>query len=156
LTSNKEYLEVKEWFAKELSELKFSPIVTVALYITRSASTTYTTSDQGNREMIISQSPSLYRRDPEKADIEKSDPEKHATIYSKPSPTLESNITEVIGRPDIDVKVGNIVAGMGAHERAIVAACGPAGLMAKTRRVVAALVSTQDKSLTLHCERFGW
>ena len=62
----------------------------------------------------------------------------------------------VLGRPDIGAKVHGIVAGTEAHERIIVAACGPDSLMMEARRVVAALVATQDRSVTLHCEQFGW
>lgn len=104
----------------------------------------------------ISQSPSLSGGDLEKIDREMTGPGKSATIHSRLSSTSESNLSVVIGRPDIRVGVGDIVAGTGAHEKTIVAACGPAGLTTETRRVVAALVSTQDRNVTLHCEQFGW
>lgn len=62
----------------------------------------------------------------------------------------------VLGRPDISAIVRDLVASTGAHERTIVAACGPNSLMAETRGVVAGLVASESRSVTLHCEQFGW
>jgi hypothetical protein len=78
------------------------------------------------------------------------------SVLSRPSSTAESSISVIRGRPDIGAKVHDIVAGIEAHERIIVAACGPDSLMMETRRAVAALVATQDRSATLHCEQLGW
>jgi hypothetical protein len=143
------YPEIKTWFAKELSELSSSPHVTLTVHVTRSASvicTTASNSDMDKIEIMTSHTPSL----------SKPDPEKTMPVHTRASSTSESNISMVPGRPDIGAKIQDIVARTEAHKRIIVAACGPDSLMMEARRAVAALMASQDTSVTLHCEQFGW
>lgn len=116
------------------------------MHITRPASTTCSATLQNDKETMIYREPSLA----------KSDSEKTMTVLTRESSRSESNISIIPGRPDVAAKIQGIVACTETHEKTIVAACGPDGLMNQTRRIVAALVASQDRSVTLHCEQFGW
>jgi hypothetical protein len=79
------------------------------------------------------------------------------SALSRPSSsTADLGIQEVLSRPDIGATIRELVAGTESNERTIVAACGPNSLMTETREVVAGLVTSQSRSVTLHCEKFGW
>jgi hypothetical protein len=62
------------------------------------------------------------------------------------------------GRPDVESLVKGYVAAAESREKIIVGACGPAGLMDITRRMVADLVSDGGKgaAVDLHLEQFEW
>lgn len=143
---------MKNWFEKELTELNASPLVKLTIYVTRTLNARTPTNEKQMTEQAIIQAPSF-----EKSDADISDPEKAVRASGSCSPTRpESTLPVMLGRPDISATVRGIVSTTGEHERAIVAACGPESLMRETRSVVGELVKKSERSITLHCEQFGW
>jgi hypothetical protein len=62
----------------------------------------------------------------------------------------------MLGRPDISATIRDIVGAIDDHERTIVVACGPESLMREAQGVAGALMESSGRSVTLHCEQFGW
>jgi Ferric reductase NAD binding domain len=141
---------MKDWFAKELDELNGSPLVKLTIYVTRAVTA---------ESLVIKESisPPTQTSSFEKSENNLSDPEKSASaLESFASDTQSSTLSVMDGRPDISAEIRAIVSGMEEHERTIVAACGPESLMKETRAVVGDLVVSSGRSVTLHCEQFGW
>jgi hypothetical protein len=144
--------EMKNWFEKELAELNLSPLVKLTIYVTRTLNARARTGEKQSAEQAIIQASSF-----EKPDADISDPEKAAVTSGSCSPTTpESTVPIILGRPDISSRVRDVVSATGEPERTIVAACGPESLMNETRSVVGELVKSSERSVTLHCEQFGW
>jgi ferredoxin-NADP reductase len=91
----------------------------------------------------------------EKSDAHIADPEISASGSCSPTAS-ESTLPVMLGRPDISATIRTIVDAINEHERTIVAACGPESLMKETRGVVGDLAANSGRSVTLHCEQFGW
>jgi hypothetical protein len=146
------FSEMKNWFPKELNELSNSPLVNVRVHVTRSfnAGDSSPTSEKQKPGQRVTQVQSF-----EKSDIGIPDPEKSGSGSCAPL-TPESNVPVVLGRPDITAMIRSIVGATEVYERTIVAACGPDSLMKETRIVVGDLVANSERSVTLHCEQFGW
>lgn len=143
-------LDMKIWFEKELAELSISPLVKLTIYVTRTLNAMNLTNEKQASNEAITQAPSFGKSD---ADI--ADPEKLASISGSSSPqTL--NLPVMLGRPDISATIQHIVGATDDHERTIVAACGPESLMSEARDIVGVLMKSSGKSVTLHCEQFGW
>ena len=142
---------MKEWFEKELDELNRSPMLKLTVYVTRTLNVRTPDNEQRNLENDTANESNF-----EKSTIV-SDPEKAASVSGSCSPTTrESPFPVILGRPDISAVTRSIVGATEEHDRTIVAACGPESLMSETRYVVADLVTSSGRSLTLHCEQFGW
>jgi hypothetical protein len=138
---------MKEWFTRELSELSSSPHVSVKLHLTRSSNSSTTTSvSKTEKDIEIEATQSQFA---------KSDPEKSGSISSI-SVRSNSKFAEIQRRPDISSTLGELVVATEAHERTIVAACGPDGMMRDIRDAVVGLVGKGDRSVELHCETFAW
>lgn len=60
------------------------------------------------------------------------------------------------GRPDTATLIRQAVSSTPAHQRVLVAACGPDGLMRVVRDTTASLISGDGPGVELHCEQFGW
>ncbi|KAE8449041.1 hypothetical protein EG329_008629 [Mollisiaceae sp. DMI_Dod_QoI] len=137
--------EMQSWFEKELAELSVPSFVTLAIYVTRTIIASQNT-EQGSNEIVH-----------EIQNFEKSctDPEKSASGNCSPS-TPAMTLPVRLGRPDINAIIRSIASGTEEQERTIVAACGPKGLMRETCDVVGDLVVHSGRSVTLHCEHFGW
>ncbi|KAK2615104.1 hypothetical protein N8I77_001880 [Diaporthe amygdali] len=60
------------------------------------------------------------------------------------------------GRPDTATLIRDAVRSTPAHQRVLVAACGPDGLMRVVRDTTASLISGDGPGVELHCEQFGW
>lgn len=143
-------LDMKNWFEKELAELSISPLVKLTIYVTRTLNATNLTNEKQASNEPITQVPSFGKSD---ADI--ADPEKLTSTSGSTSPQTLS-LPVMLGRPDISATIRDIVGATDDHERTIVAACGPESLMREAKGVVGALVGSSGRSVTLHCEQFGW
>ncbi|KAE9368550.1 hypothetical protein N431DRAFT_547515 [Stipitochalara longipes BDJ] len=141
--------EMKEWFEKELAEMSSSPMVKLTVFVTRTPNVNTPGNEQQSTEQALMKESSF-----EKSKVD-SDPEKAASGSCSPTPR-ESNSPVLVGHPDISAVIHHIVSATEENERTIVAACGPESLMGETRCVVANLVATSRRSVTLHCEQFGW
>jgi len=139
---------MKEWFEKELIELSFSPLVKLTIHVTRALDA----STSGNEQQTVEKA-TAKESNSEKYKVD-SDPEK-ASGSCSPT-TRESTLPVMLGRPDISAAIRSIVGATEEHDRSIVAACGPDSLMSETRSVVADLVANSGRTITLHCEQFGW
>lgn len=60
------------------------------------------------------------------------------------------------GRPDTATLIREAVSSTPAHQRVLVAACGPDGLMRVVRDTTASLIRGDGPGVELHCEQFGW
>lgn len=60
------------------------------------------------------------------------------------------------GRPDTATLIREAVSSTPSHQRVLVAACGPDGLMRVVRDTTASLIRGDGPGLELHCEQFGW
>jgi NAD(P)H-flavin reductase len=142
--------EMKNWFEKELAELRGSPLVKLTVYVTRTLNARTPASEKQASEQAIDQAPSF-----EKSEAHITDPEKSASGSGSPT-TSQSSLAVLLGRPDISAAIRSIADATLEHEKTIVAACGPESLMQEARGVVADLVKSSGRSVTLHCEQFGW
>lgn len=90
-------------------------------------------------------------------DEEKGDTRKEIAV---PSSFLSSpsdfSVPSTIGRPNAGAKIHEVVNSTRSSDSIIVAACGPARLMLDVRQAVADVLSTGARSISLHCEQFGW
>jgi hypothetical protein len=99
------------------------------------------------------------------------DPEKKAdvfherhTTYTASNPPPESGDGDFIDRyhyvkaerPDVASLVQHAVTTTPNHDRVLVAACGPPGLMCVVRNTTAKLIRADGPGVELHCEQFGW
>jgi NAD(P)H-flavin reductase len=64
--------------------------------------------------------------------------------------------TTKVGRPEIKSVIQLAASRAAPHQRVLVMACGPKGLMKDVRNSVAANLHPGGPSLELHCEQFGW
>jgi hypothetical protein len=144
--------EMKNWFPTELTELSHCPLVKISIYVTGSinASQTSPKSEKQKSDQVVTEVRSV-----ERSDSAIFDPEKSGSGSCSPY-TTESTLPVTLGRPDISATIRSIVGAREEHERIIVAACGPKSLMRETRVVVGDLVANSGRSVTLHCEQFGW
>jgi hypothetical protein len=140
---------MKVWFEKELAELNLSPLVKLTVYVTRNLNERSPDNEQRSLVKDAMKDSSF-----EKSKID-SDPEKAASGSSSPT-ARGSALPVMLGRPDISAAIRSVVNATGESDRTIVAACGPESLMSETRGVVADLVASAERSVTLHCEQFGW
>ncbi len=143
-------LDMKNWFEKELAELSISPLVKLTIYVTQTMNAMDITNEKQTSNEAITQSPSFGKSD---ADI--ADPEKLTSTSGSSSPQKLS-LPVTLGRPDISATIRHIVGATDDHERTIVAACGPESIMREARDVVGALMKSSGRSVTFHCEQFGW
>lgn len=143
-------LDMKNWFEKELAELSISPRVKLSIYVTRTMNAMNLTNEKQASNEAITQAPSFRNSD---ADI--ADPEKLTSTSGCFSPQTLS-LPVMLGRPDISATIRHMVGASDDHERTIVAACGPKSLLREARGVVGDLVKSSGRSVTLHCEQFGW
>lgn len=60
------------------------------------------------------------------------------------------------GRPDTATLIREAVRSTPTHQRVLIAACGPNGLMCVVRDTTAGLISGDGPGVELHCEQFGW
>lgn len=60
------------------------------------------------------------------------------------------------GRPNTATLVRDAVSGTPAHQRVLVAACGPDSLVRVARQTTASLIRGDGPGVELHCEQFGW
>jgi hypothetical protein len=60
------------------------------------------------------------------------------------------------GRPDTATLIREAVRSTPPHQRVLIAACGPNGLMRVVRDTTASLISGDGPGVELHCEQFGW
>ncbi|ROV92348.1 hypothetical protein VMCG_09144 [Cytospora schulzeri] len=60
------------------------------------------------------------------------------------------------GRPDTATLIREAVSSTPPHQRVLVAACGPDGLMRVVRDTTASLIRGDGPGVELHCEQFGW
>ncbi|KAI3393953.1 hypothetical protein diail_3432 [Diaporthe ilicicola] len=82
-----------------------------------------------------------------------------ATTYSSAgSSTAADDHRDVLkaGRPDTATLIREAVQSTPPHQRVLVAACGPNGLMRVVRDTTASLIRTDGPGVELHCEQFGW
>ena len=143
---------MQHWFPNELVELRSSPIVNLTIYVTRSLSSSSASSTHEKQSPKSTVDRVL---DFEKPNVGGSDPEKDALGGCSPS-SPDSVQSFVLGRPDISTSIRDIVNRTVEEEGTIVAACGPESLMKETRATVRDLVASSGRSVTLHCEQFGW
>ena len=143
---------MQHWFPNELAELRSSPIANLTIYVTGSlgSSSASSTHEKQSSKQIVDRIPDF-----EKSDICVSDPEKDASGHCSPS-SPDSVQSLVLGRPEISASIRDIVSATTEEEGTIVAACGPESLMKETRATVGDLVASSGRSVTLHCEQFGW
>jgi hypothetical protein len=66
-----------------------------------------------------------------------------------------SSIME-LGRPDIDTVIKQAVDASHHDDRILVAASGPVTMLSSTRIAVKSCMSSQNASIHLHLEEFGW
>lgn len=140
-------LEAQSWFEKELKELSVSPLVTLTIYVTRSIGACTPLEKQAPNE-VITRAQSFEKSE--------TDPEKAASGSCSPTSPTTDTLPTMLGRPDISTTIRSIVSGTAEEERSIVAACGPVGLMKDVRDVVGDVVADSGRSVTFHCEQFGW
>jgi hypothetical protein len=130
--------------------LSISPLVKLTIYVTRTLNAMNLTNEKQASDEAITQAPSFG-----KSDADMADPEKLTSISGSSSPqTLILPV--MLGRPNISDTIQHIVGATDDHERTIVAACGPESLMSESRDIVGVLMKSSGKSVTLHCEQFGW
>lgn len=141
---------MKNWFAKELIELSASAKVKLSVYVTRTF--------QAEPVAIEEQIPTLPRISTlEELEKHVSDPEKSPSASERSASIVQgSSLPVMSGRPDISATIRAIVAGTEEEERTIIAACGPESMMKETRAIAGELVASSGRSITLHCEQFGW
>jgi hypothetical protein len=60
------------------------------------------------------------------------------------------------GRPDAAALIREAVSSTPAHERVLVAACGPSEMMKTVRDTAAKCIRPDGPGVELHCEQFGW
>lgn len=60
------------------------------------------------------------------------------------------------GRPDASQIIRAAVAEMPAHQRVLVAVCGPDTLVNEVRNTTAECIRGDGPGIELHCEVFGW
>lgn len=60
------------------------------------------------------------------------------------------------GRPNISALISAVTKGAAQHERVVVGACGPEGMVKDARNAVAARVNVSGPSFDLHIESYGW
>jgi hypothetical protein len=159
--------EALSWFAKELTELQSSPLVTIHLHTTRSSSP-YFTSLEG-QDTPSPSSPTIMDDEKHIPDVSSSrnplyDIEKHPSAPTSPiSPATTTNpwdstssLSVIPGRPDVESLIKEVVRKAGDGDRIAIAACGPDGLMRTVRNTAAACIKIKGPSIELHCEQFGW
>jgi hypothetical protein len=112
--------------------------------------------DEGAQTPADYEKPSLARSTTEAdIDMEKGDSIKEAVIHNR-SVSLNSSMPVIFGRPVTTAKINEIMGSTEFSDSIIVAACGPDGLMREVRQAVACVVGAGKRSVTLHCEQFGW
>lgn len=81
-----------------------------------------------------------------------------ATAYSAAGSSTADEHRDVLkpGRPDTASLIREAVQSTSQHQRVLVAACGPNGLMRVVRDTTASLISGDGPGVELHCEQFGW
>jgi Ferric reductase NAD binding domain len=173
-------LEIFQWFAKELKELRASPRVNVILHSTRlnldrsppspisamspvipedkSEFVSHTPIDSEKIRVVhpaishspLSSSSSRFEHFPH-------DIEKHTTSLTNITHEWDLTLHGVLpGRPDVETLIKNLVASAGDDERVAIAACGPDSLMWTVRRTATNAIKVKGPSIELHCEQFGW
>jgi CRISPR/Cas system type I-B associated protein Csh2 (Cas7 group RAMP superfamily) len=155
--------EQQSWFAKELAELDASPLVFVTIHITRTMASTLSTSaanklsdDEGAPTRTDYESPQLPNVLQVEIVTEKGYTDEEAAMHNSSVSSLSNHSSIIYGRPDAAARIREIVNTTEGSDSTIVAACGPEGLMLQVRRAVAGVVSTGTRSVSLHCEQFGW
>ena len=90
-------------------------------------------------------------------DEEKGNATKEVVVHSSPlTSSSDPSWPVIFGRPHTAAKIHEIVNSTESSDSTIVAACGPEGLMLEVRQAVAEVVSSGTRSVSLHCEQFGW
>lgn len=81
-----------------------------------------------------------------------------ATSYSAAGSSTADDHRDVLkcGRPDTATLIREAVRSTPPHQRVLVAACGPDGLMRVVRDTTASLIRGDGPGVELHCEQFGW
>ncbi|KAK7746353.1 hypothetical protein SLS53_002312 [Cytospora paraplurivora] len=157
-----------EWFSKHLQTLRthdHSPKVNVSLYTTRASGTTDSDTDSrgsvGSSEHTIN-SPSrpIHGHDEKALEhgiVPATSEDSMATAYSLASAGSTQLHRDIkAGRPDTAALIREAVSSTPSHQRVLVAACGPDGLMRVVRDTTASLIRGDGPGVELHCEQFGW
>lgn len=81
-----------------------------------------------------------------------------ATTYSAAGSSTADEHRDILksGRPDTATLIREAVRSTPPHQRVLVAACGPDGLMRVVRNTTASLIRGDGPGVELHCEQFGW
>ncbi|KUI55365.1 Ferric/cupric reductase transmembrane component 2 [Cytospora mali] len=82
--------------------------------------------------------------------------ESMATTYNPADGRRRPSHDVKAGRPDTAALIRGAVSSTPSHQRVLVAACGPDGLMRVVRDTTASLIRGDGPGVELHCEQFGW
>lgn len=117
----------------------------------------FTTTTMGKGHKTTSSDPEKARTSPTSHQRRPSD-ESLATTYSASGSSTADDHRDVLkcGRPETATLIREAVRSTPTHQRVLVAACGPDGLMRVVRDTTASLISGDGPGVELHCEQFGW
>jgi NAD(P)H-flavin reductase len=168
-------IESFSWFANELAELQASPIVTLRLYTTSSATPrgniavieslptpgpVVSSNDEGQPHRSKSVPPTTVKHDSpvdlEKAPTLTSSDTLTETVAQRTPFASTATLNTVSGRPDVRTIIKDIVSKAQDIDRIVIAACGPPGLMTAVRSTTANLIQGQGPRIEMYCETFGW
>ncbi|KAJ5812229.1 hypothetical protein N7474_008530 [Penicillium riverlandense] len=129
-----QYGDTLEWFEDELRQLEMSPIVNLAIHVTRGSSAS---------------SPKFL------PNFDSGDLEKGASKSTGEGSSIKSiDIRE--GRPDISHLIGTATASAHPNDRIVVGACGPVKMIDQTRNAVSESMCEDGPSIILYTEEFEW
>jgi hypothetical protein len=157
---------MQNWFQNELAALSSSPLFLLTIHVTGSPSSTrpvsilnapgqHTSSDEDEKPLQKNTNPSVPSSTSDR-DPEKGCSKEQGTSIQSGSVGGASNVSFILGRPNLASKITEVVESTREEERTIVAACGPDSMMREVRRTVAAVVGKGERSVELHLEAFGW
>ena len=161
--------ETFTWFEKEIRELREDPRINLIVHCSVSAANSKVPSIAPGPEdsdlsgtSTVAPTPRRSLQLTEKLEISPTtsgssaprDPEKGGAWLST-SPSL-CMLELQLGRPKVTAIVKRAVAEVGVDDRVAVGVCGPASLHHDTRDAVAACITAEGPSVTMHSETFGW
>lgn len=159
--------ETLTWFEKEIRELREDPRINLFVHCSVSAanSTVPSLCSSSPEDSDISVNRSVAPTPPRSLQSAEKvgsspptsaslDPEKGGNWISKTASLYSLEFQ--LGRPSVPTLIKRAVAEVGVNDRVAVGVCGPVSLLHDTRDAVAACITADGPSVTMHSETFGW